>query len=366
MFNLDANLQQELIEDDWNRIPNFIDTKYNTFYRKETREAAIELLTSDLESEPESSTIKQDYLTAMKIAADVGDIKSFSELLEKGSGDMMAQHSESFIKIVNQSDPDRASHLTEGSPMLSYLISTGANISSEAVIPSFIKYGSVGDLILIQNSGIDLAPHLGDGLCESVAMDSESRIRFFLDQGADPNHKNSLSLSLAVESCDADIVKILLEAGCNVQARDNLPLRMAIKNSYSNIIKELLNHGADPHGLDEESLLSCIHNLSSDIITQMGDLGANFHLLKGISPDPTINTSIQAKIDCLQNLGLDLDAIVKIFGLGLPENRNKNSLYHFHKTSRTTEDCHLKESDDSGSGSGSDADIEWFDEEKID
>ncbi|WP_029520228.1 ankyrin repeat domain-containing protein [Persephonella sp. IF05-L8] len=76
-------------------------------------------------------------------------------------------------------------------------------------------------------------------------------VKYFLDNGADPNIKGAFGetpLHIAVDRGYLDIVKLLLEkeADPNVQSNEgNTPLHLSVIASSADIAYELISHGAN-------------------------------------------------------------------------------------------------------------------------
>jgi ankyrin repeat protein len=108
-------------------------------------------------------------------------------------------------------------------------------------------------------------------LLESVSKGELSKVKDFVNKGADINIKNKdgkTPLHIAVENNYEDIIKFLLENKADVNVKDNegnTPLHIAIKKGNYFVIKELIKFGADKNAKNNKG------ETPLDLAKELGD-----------------------------------------------------------------------------------------------
>jgi len=127
------------------------------------------------------------------------------------------------------------------------LYGADVKLDENVLLKNTLAYGHdwIEIIKLLVENGVDI----NCGLVIASTYDNDDAVRFFLEQGADPNTNNGKALIKSIYSIK--IVKLLLQAGADVHAKNNRALKRSIKSYQYDTTKLLIEHGADLLSLND-------------------------------------------------------------------------------------------------------------------
>jgi len=162
------------------------------------------------------------------------------------------------------------------SKMADYLVDCGISLDSDndELLRMAIRCGHEKTVRKLVELGADISK------CEILNhfLESETMIRFLLENGADVHYEDDRPLIQCCEGGYTGVVKILLEFGADIHVKKDKPLRYATAYENYNIMKILLENGADVHTKNDYPLRTSVEDGEIDSVKLLLEYGANIHV----------------------------------------------------------------------------------------